>query len=72
MIKNVGLFYAWMLGSSFNAFMIMAIQDSYGLDGYIEHLRDEWVDISPAWGISGCIITSLLYAYIVYKYSKIN
>lgn len=38
---------------------MMAIQDWYGLDGYIQHVRDHWIEL-PWWvGASICVVATI-------------
>lgn len=37
----------------------MGVQDLYGLDGWITHLRADWITLSPFWGFAVAAIAVL-------------
>lgn len=41
----------------------MAVQDSMGLEAYIEHLRASWVILSPWWGV-GCAVAGCVFLWM--------
>jgi hypothetical protein len=44
--------YMFFRGAAFFAGCYLAFQDYLGLEGYIAHCRDHWVQLSPIFGIA--------------------
>jgi hypothetical protein len=59
---------AFAAGAFFAVGMRMFLEDLWGLDVYIAHLRAGWVTLSPAWGASlaaASLIASVVIAWRV-------
>lgn len=39
----------------------MGVQDLYGLEGYIAHLRADWITLSPFWGFAIAFVALVFY-----------
>ncbi len=52
-------------GAMMYAFMSMSMQDTYGLEGYIDLAREKWVYHTPAWGRNWAIVVAGCYWVIL-------
>lgn len=61
---------AFVAGFTVAVGLEMALQDWYGLEGWIAHLREEWVPLSPAWGLMVAFVAIIGFAAIVAREAR--
>ena len=55
---------AFVAGFTVACGLDMAYQDWYGLEGWIAHLREAWVALSPAWGLMVAFVAAIAFAAV--------
>lgn len=61
------VFWIFFCGVSAAGGFMMFFQDLKGLDGYIEYLKNNWIDLPPVVGAAGMALNIFLGVYIYWQ-----
>jgi hypothetical protein len=61
--------YMWMAGFAAHAAVMMLYQDFHGLEGYIEIVKNGWVQLHPIVGTL-LLMANLYWAWVIYRGPK--